>query len=217
MSKKVLVVAMGSLFAVLIYSGPVPAGYGWYGSGLNGTYLVQASGTAYFPYMEGYPPGASQNSQEVLHFTVAGTATFKGGTNTAVSLTLNLGGDSTYGGTTSYWPGNDVICYLNAPGDLFYTPGSGSTPAMLTITSTSYTADSCGAPNGLLVNSEVGKVIPFNFYPSLSGGLIVSNYTYATTGGATAPNYPNAFIDTSGSPATDFSVTGQLTHALSFP
>jgi hypothetical protein len=120
MLRKMLVVAIGGLFAVLIYSKPAPADAGY--SGLNGSFLVQASGTAYFPYMEGFPPGASTNSQEVLHFTMAGSATFKGGTNTAVNLTLNLGTVSTYENTTGYWDSNDVICYLNAPGDLITLP-----------------------------------------------------------------------------------------------
>lgn len=215
LKKKVLAVAISGLavvglFAVLAHSGSPPPS-------LTGSFLVQASGTAYFPYMEGYPTGSSPNDQEVLHFTMAGSATFWRGTATAVNLTLNLGTVSTYENTTSYWDSNDVICYFNAPGDLIYTPAKGTTPAMLTVTSTSYTLDTCGSPDGQHVNSEVGKVIPFNFYPNLTGGIIVSNYTYATTGGTTSPNYPNAFIDTSGSPATDFSATGQLTQALSFP
>jgi hypothetical protein len=211
MLKKMLAMTTGGLFAVLIYSGAARATPAY---GLNGSFLVQASGTTYFPYIGDAPAGVSPNTQQVQHFTLAGSATFVNGKNTAVNLTLNLGGDSVYENTSSFWSqsGNDVICSLTVPGDLHYAAGSGNTPATLTVTS-QVGSDTCGQPSGEGVNSEVGKVIPFNFYPNVTGGVIVSNYTYVTTGGGLLGpgNYPNGFIDSYGNPAYDFSVTGQLT------
>ncbi|HUN58794.1 MAG TPA: hypothetical protein VMU41_11810 [Candidatus Binataceae bacterium] len=219
MLKKMLGVAVGGLAAVLIGFGLAQAGPSAPAS-FNGNYLVQASGTVYYPYIGDAPQGVSANTQQAQHFSMAGSASFMNGNNTAVNLTLNLGGASVYEGTSSFWSqsGNDVICYLTTPGDLVYTPGSGTTPAMLTVTSVGGN-DTCGQPSGEGVNSEVGKVIPFNFYPyslPTTGGLIVSNYTHITTGGGSLPpgSYPNAFIDSYGNPAYDYSVTGQLTPAL---
>ena len=81
---------------------------------------------------------------------MAGSASFSRGNNTAVNLTLNLGGEDDYSSEGEY---NELICYLTLPGDLFYTPGSGSTPAKLTVT---YQAgDTCGNPNGVS-NTGVG-------------------------------------------------------------
>jgi hypothetical protein len=66
----------------------------------------------------------------------------------------------------------------------------------------------------------LGKWIPFNFYPSgPQGGIIVSNYDYLTTGGASSANYPKGWIDsgsyygggTGSHVAYGFSVIGQLT------
>lgn len=203
------------LFAVLAYSGPAWSGPTTKAPTLDGSYLVRASGTAYFPYIGDPPTGIGSNPQQAVHFTMAGSATFKNGVNTAVNLTLNLGGLSTYEGTSSFWSysGNDVVCYFTTPGDLVYTPPSASTTppntAMLTVKPTVDTG--CGQPSGEHVNSEKGKVIPFNFYPDESGGVIVSNYTYTTAGGTTPGNYPNGFIDAYGNTAYDFSATGKLT------
>jgi len=129
-----------------------------------------------------------------------------------VNLTLNLGGLTTYQGTTFSFDGNDVICYLNTAGDLIYIPGK---PATLTVTSN--TGDTCMGPSGSQIGilSEVGKVIPFNFYPTLTGGVMVTNYTYVTTTSSSNTPvvglYPNAFNDAYGDPATDFSAIGRLT------
>jgi hypothetical protein len=228
MLKKMSAVAISGLFAVLAYSGPARATL----FGLTGTFLVQASGTAYFapPFVNGV---AQNGVTEVLHFTMAGTATFLNGSNTAANLTLNLGGEDDYSTQGEY---NPLICYLTQPGDLFYTAGSGSTPATLTVT---YNAgDTCGGPNGVsntgLGNggiSEANKWIPFNFYPNsplpATGGAIVSNYTYLTSGGSsTSPaSYPHGWIDsgstfgggTGSHVAYGFSVTGQLTPLVAFP
>ncbi len=110
---------------------------------LNGSYAVQASGTAYF-----YT--ATNGQTEVLHYTMAGSAIFADSRNIGVNLTLNLGGEDDYSSFGDY---NELICYLTVPGDLFYTPSSGSTPALLTVT---YQAgDTCGNPNGVS-NTGVG-------------------------------------------------------------
>ncbi len=182
---------------------------------LNGSYAVQASGTAYF-----YT--ATNGQTEVLHYTMAGSAIFADSRNIGVNLTLNLGGEDDYSSFGDY---NELICYLTVPGDLFYTPSSGSTPALLTVTY--HNGDQCGNPAGVAASgigpgnggvSELGKLIPFNFYPSANGGVIVSNYTYLTTGGTLSANYPKGWID-SGSYGTGshvaygFSATGQLTLA----
>ncbi len=232
--KKMLAVATSGLFAVglfavLIYSGRARATPTPPPQNLTGSFVVQAGGTAYFTN-----PTNVYGMTEVLHFTMAGSATFdRHGNNSAVNLTLNLGGEDDYSSAGGY---NELICYLTQPGDLFYTAGSGSTPATLTVT---YQAgDTCGNPNGLGNTglgsgnggvSELGNLIPFNFYPSLTGGLIVSNYTSYTNGGAGGNNYPHGWIDSgstyqsppngSGSHvAYGFSVTGQLTPAaLAFP
>jgi hypothetical protein len=210
------------LFAVQGYSGPVPTSP----PSLSGGFVVQASGTAHF-----YNPTDVYGSTEVLHFTIAGSASFSRGNNTAVNLTLNLGGEDDYSSEGEY---NELICYLTQPGDLFYTAGSGSTPAKLTVT---YQAgDTCGNPNGVSNTgigtgnggvSEAGNWIPFNFYPSSTGGLIVSNYTYLTSGGTVSASYPHGWVDSGsfGSPpngtgshvAYGFSVTGQLTPTFTRP
>ena len=210
MLKKMLAVVIGGLFAALIYSGPAQA------AALSGRFIVQASGTAYFPAVGNPPNGTpAYYQQEVLHFTMAGSATFVNGNNTAVDLTLNLGGVTAYENTPSFWAysGNDVICHFTHPGDLSYTAGTGSTPAMLTVKTAFYTG--CMQPSGLTAISEQYKVIPFNYYPysaaAAAGGVIVSNYTYATAGGTTPFNYPNAFIDAFGDAAYDFSAIGQVT------
>jgi hypothetical protein len=225
MLKKMLAVAIGGLFAVLIYSGRARA-TGLPPFNLNGSFVVQAGGTAYF-----YNPTGTYGATEVLHFTMAGSASFSRGNNTAVNLTLNLGGEDDSSSSGEY---NELICYLTQPGDLFYTAGSGSTPATLTVT---YQAgDTCGNPNGVSNTgigsgnggvSEAGNWIPFNFYPSLTGGLIVSNYTYLTSGGTVSATYPHGWIDSGsfGSPpngtgshvAYGFSVTGQLTPTFTLP
>jgi len=186
---------------------------------LNGSYVVQASGTASF-----YT--ATFGATEVLHFTMAGSATFSQGTNTAVNLTLNLGGEDDNSTQGEY---NELVCYLTVPGDLFYTPGSVGTPAMLTVTYQG--GDKCGNPAGVSNTgigdggvSEAGNLIPFNFYPTPPGGLIVSNYTYLTNGATvgTCPAgacYPHGWIDsgstygggTGSHVVYAFSVTGQLT------
>jgi len=182
---------------------------------LNGTYAVQASGTAYFYTV-------TNGSTEVLHYTMGGTATFANTTNIGVNITLNFGGEDDNSTQGEY---DELICYLTEPGDLFYTANSGSRPAMLTVTY--HDGDQCGNPAGVPASgigpgnggvSELGKWIPFNFYPSSpQGGLIISNYTYLTTGGTTIATYPKGWID-SGSYGTGshvaygFSVTGQLTH-----
>src|SRR5271156_2649404 len=146
MLKKMLTVTMSGLFVVLIYSGQARAH-----SGFSGSFLVQASGTAYFPYIGSFPTGVSPNVQQVLHFTMAGSATFKNGTNTAVNLTLNLGGVSSYENSTSFWAasGNDVVCHFVTAGDLTYNPPAGTTPAMLIVSPGAYNAnDYCGQPSG---------------------------------------------------------------------
>jgi hypothetical protein len=160
---------------------------------LNGSYVVQASGTAYFYTV-------TNGSTEVLHYTMGGTASFANSTNIGANITLNLGGEDDNSSQGEY---NELICYLNQPGDLFYTANTGSTPAMLTVTY--HNGDQCGNPAGINNSgigagnggvSELGKWIPFNFYPSSSkGGVIVSNYDYLTTGGASSANYPKGWID----------------------
>jgi hypothetical protein len=220
MSKKLLATTIGGLLAVLFGFGPAQAMPGY--NNLNGSFVLQASGTAYF-----YNPTGVYGATEVLHFAMAGSVSFAGAKSTSVNLTLNLGGEDDSSSAGEY---NELICYLTQPGDLFYTAGSGSTPATLTVT---YQAgDTCGNPSGVnntgigLGNggvSEAGNLIPFNFYPSSTGGLIVSNYTYITNGGGSLgpANYPHDWIDSGsfGSPpngtgshvAYGFSVTGQLT------
>jgi hypothetical protein len=218
MVKKMLIVMMSGLFAVLIYSGQARA----HNSGFSGSFLVQASGTAYFPYIGSYPTGVSPNVQQVLHFTMAGSATFNKGTNTAVNLTLNLGGVSSYEDSTSFWAasGNDVICHFVTAGDLTYNAPSGTTPAMLIVSPGAYNAnDYCAQPSGFgagptYVVGEWGKVIPFNYYPSSlmgTAGLIISNYSCATAGGPCPSGYANGFTDSFGDTAIDFSATGQVT------
>lgn len=183
----------------------------------NGNYVVQASGTAYFFTM-------TNGSTEVLHYTMAGSASFTNGTNRAVNLTLNLGGEDDNSSQGEY---NELVCYLTVPGDLFYNSGGGNGPATLTVTY--HNGDMCGNPAGINNTgigpgnggvSELGNWIPFNYYPSSStGGLIVSNYTYLTSGGTSFGNYPHGWIDSgsifgggSGSHvAYGFSATGQLT------
>jgi hypothetical protein len=184
---------------------------------MNGSYVVQASGTAYF-----YT--TTNGTTEVLHYTMGGSASFADGKNTGVNLTLNLGGEDDNSSQGEY---NELICYLTVPGDLFYTASSGSTPGTLTVTYQN--GDRCGNPAGINNTgigpgnggvSELGKWIPFNFYPSGSkGGIIVSNYDYLTTGGTSSANYPKGWIDsgsyygdgTGSHVAYGFSVTGQLT------
>lgn len=184
---------------------------------LNGAYVVQASGTAYFYTV-------ANGSTEVLHYTMGGTASFADTKNIGVNITLNLGGEDDNSTQGEY---NELVCYLTEPGDLFYTANSGGTPAMLTVTY--HNGDQCGNPAGInntgigLGNggvSELGKWIPFNFYPSSAkGGVIVSNYSYLTTGGTSSANYPKGWIDSGSSygggtgshVAYGFSVTGQLT------
>src|ERR1700677_3157904 len=78
---------------------------------LNGAYVVQASGTAYFFT-------ATNGTTEVLHYTMGGTATFADTKNIAVNLTLNLGGEDDNSSQGEY---NELICHLTVPGDLFYT------------------------------------------------------------------------------------------------
>ncbi|HTC89832.1 MAG TPA: hypothetical protein VK686_16105 [Bryobacteraceae bacterium] len=188
---------------------------------LNGNYVVQASGTTYF-----YT--TTNGSTEVLHYTMGGTATFADNANTSVNLTVNLGGEDDNSSQGEY---NELICYLSQRGDLFYTAPSGSAPAMLTVTY--HNGDQCGNPAGINNSgigpgnggvSELGNWIPFNFYPSSSkGGVIVSNYSYLTTGGASSANYPKGWIDsgsyygggTGSHVAYGFSVTGQLTSITS--
>ncbi len=219
MLKKMLAVAISGFFAVLAYSGPARATSP---CNLNGSFVVQASGTAYFPAVGDPPNGTpAYYQQEVLHFTMAGSATFVNGANTAVDLTLNLGGVTAYEDTMSFWSysGNDVICHFTHPGDLSCTAATSSTPAMLTVKTAFYTG--CMQPSGLTNVSEQYKVIPFNFYPTQSStvpaGVIVSNYTYATAGGTSAFNYPNAFIDAFGNAAYDFSAIGQVTPTFTVP
>ena len=206
----------------------VPPAHASNPAGLDGSFVVQASGTAYF-----YTPTGTTGTTEVLHYTMAGSATFSKDKNTAVNLTLNLGGEDDYSSQGEY---DELICYLTAPGDLFYTPGSGSTPAMLTVTYQS--GDTCGNPAGIgntgigpgnggvsESNNGLGKQIPFNFYPTFpKGGLIISNYTYLTLGGNVGGSYPNAWSDSGSSyagvpnayshPIYGMSVTGQLTPAV---
>jgi hypothetical protein len=188
---------------------------------LNGSYVVQASGTAYFYTV-------TNGSTEVLHYTMGGTASFADSTNIGAHLTLNLGGEDDNSSQGEY---NELICYLTAPGDLFYTAPTATAPAMLTVTY--HNGDQCGNPAGINNSgigpgnggvSEFGKWIPFNFYPSSSkGGVIVSNYDYLTTGGASSANYPKGWIDSGSSfgggtgshVAYGFSVTGQLTSVAS--
>ena len=55
---------------------------------LNGSFVVQAGGTAYF-----YNSSGVFGATEVLHFTMAGSASFSHGSNTAFNITLNLGGE----------------------------------------------------------------------------------------------------------------------------
>jgi hypothetical protein len=226
MFKKILLAASGlfavAAFAVQAYSGTLPVLV----PGFTGSYVVQANGTGYF-----YNPTGTYGQTEVLHFAVAGSATFKNGKNTAVNLTLNLGGEDDYSSAGEY---NELICYLTQPGDLFYTAGSGNTPALLTITYQN--GDTCGNPDGVGNTgvgpgnggvSEYGNLIPFNFYPNWNGGVIVSNYTYLTNGGTVSPSYPHGWIDSGsyGTPpngtgshvAYGFSVTGQLTPTSIFP
>ena len=225
--KRILLIAVSTVVIVAVISVVpgmkrmvVPAhasGVYW----LNGSFVVQSSGTAYF-----YTALGNNGTTEVLHFTMAGTATFNYGTNTAVNLTLNLGGEDDNSSQGEY---NELICYLTVPGDLIYTPASGSTPAMLTVTYQN--GDTCGNPAGInntgigLGNggvSELGKQIAFNFYPTSNGGVIISNYTYLTTGGAVGGNYPKGWIDsgsyygggTGSHVVYGLSVTGQLTPAL---
>jgi hypothetical protein len=225
MFRKMLAVAISSVFAVLIYSGAARATLV---HGLNGNFLVQTSGTAYF-----FNPTGVFGATEVLHFTMTGSVSFAGGNNTAANLTLNLGGESDSSSAGEY---NELICYLTQPGDLFYTAGSGNTPATLTVTY--QTGDTCGNPSGVNNTgigpgnggvSEAGNLIPFNFYPNSVGGVLISNYTYITNGGgALGPaNYPHGWIDSGafGTPpngtgshvAYGFSVTGQLTPVLTLP
>lgn len=206
MLKKLLPVTISGLFAVLIYCGPARA------SSLGGNFVVQASGTAYF-----FTSGG-QGSTEVLHFAMAGSASFINGKNTAVNITLNLGGEDD-NSTDAAHDTNELICYLTQPGDLFYTAGTSGTPAMLTITY--QTGDNCAGPNGLPVGGvyEGGDIIPFNFYPygpTMTGGVIVGNYTYITNGGLSLgiANYPHGWKD-AGYPDSHvmygLSATGQLT------
>ena len=191
---------------------------------LNGNVVVQASGTVFF-----YTPAGANGTTEVLHVTMAGSAYFVEGTNTATNLILNLGGEDDYSSDGEY---NELICYLTQPGDLFYTPiASNGAPAMLTVTY--HNGDKCGNPAGISNSgigpgnggvSEMGKVIPFNFYPTAPGGgtngpggVIISNYDYLTTGGTISGNYPNGWNDGGSSFASGthvaygFSVTGQVT------
>lgn len=134
---------------------------------LNGGYVVQASGTAYF-----YT--TANGTTEVLHYTMGGTASFANSTNTSTNITLNLGGEDDNSTQGEY---NELICYLTEPGDLFYTSASGGTPATLTVTY--HNGDQCGNPAGINNSgigagnggvSELGKLIPFNFYPSSPKG-----------------------------------------------
>jgi len=185
---------------------------------LTGSYVVQASGTVYF-----YT--AVNGTTEVLHYTMAGSASFANGYNSATNITLNLGGEDDNSSQGEY---NELICYLTQPGDLFYTSSYGGTPAMLTVTY--HNGDKCGNPAGINNTgigpgnggvSELGNIIPFNFYPSGPGGVIVSNYDYLTTGGGSLgpANYPHGWIDsgstygggTGSHVAYGFSVTGSLT------
>jgi len=225
MLKKMLAVAIGGLFAVPIYFGPARAMQ----PELTGSFLVQASGTAYFFTCQ--TPSTScggngmiygQGTTEVLHFTMAGTATFKDGTNSAVNVTLNLGGEDD-NSTNAASDSNELICYLTQPGDLFYTAATGSTPAMLTVTYNynSGNGDKCIGPNNLPTGGvyEQGDVIPFNFYPiswfPVTGGVIISNYTLATTGnGGNAwkdGGYPDSHV------IAGMSATGQLTPTFPSP
>ncbi|HTY55843.1 MAG TPA: hypothetical protein VMB26_11605 [Candidatus Binataceae bacterium] len=221
MFKKVLMLAIsGGLFTVLTYCGAARA------AGLGGNYVVQASGTAYFFTCQSSDvsctsyPLFGQGTTEVLHFTMAGSASFVNGKNTAVNLTLNLGGEDD-NSTQAQNDTNELICYLNQPGDLFYTPAAGNSPAMLTVTYqyNNGKGDKCIGPNGLPVGGvyEQGDVLPFNFYPygpATSGGVLISNYTYLTTGGTNIGSNPNGWKD-GGYPdshvVTGLSVSGQLT------
>jgi hypothetical protein len=184
---------------------------------LNGSFAVQANGTVYFYTV-------TNGTTEVLHYTMGGTASFANTRNIGVNLTLNFGGEDDNSSQGEY---NELICYLTVPGDLFYTASSGSTPAMLTVTYQN--GDKCGNPAGINNTgigpgnggvSELGNWIPFNFYAtSAQGGVIVSNYSYLTSGGAISANYPHGWIDSGSSygggtgshVAYGFSVTGQLT------
>jgi hypothetical protein len=211
--KKMLVVAISGLLAVLIYSGPARAARP--APNLTGSFLVQASGTAYF--YTSPQTSAGQGTTEVLHFTMAGSATFVNGSNSAVNLTLNLGGGDD-NSTDAVNDTNELICYLTQPGDLFSTAGTGSTPPMLTVTYND--GDTCAGPNGLPTGGvyEGGDIIPFNFYPysPTTGGVIVGNYTYITNGGLSlgVANYPHGWKD-GGYPNSHvmygLSATGQVT------
>ena len=187
-------------------------------TGLNGTFVVQASGTAYFnPYQSDQPVLGT----EVLHFTMAGVATYSNGSNTAANLTLNLGGEDDASSNAGY---NELICYLTEPGDLFYTAGSATAPATLTVTY--HAGDQCGNPNGLGNTgigpnggggvSEAGKTITFNLYPGTSpAGVIVSNYTSYTSGSSGGNNYAQGWIDSGAygegsNVAYGFSVVGNI-------
>jgi hypothetical protein len=232
MLKKTLAMAIsGYLFAVLIYSGPARATPPY---NLTGSFVVQASGTAYFFTCQTASTSCStyplfgQGTTEVLHFTMAGSATFINGSNSAVNLTLNLGGEDD-NSTDAANDVNELICYLTQPGDLFYTAGTSAAPPMLTVTY--HSGDTCIGPNGLPTGgvSEAGDIIPFNFYPYLplpaspypapaTGGVIVSNYTYlTTTPSGTTPvigSNPQGWKD-GGYPDSDVisgvSATGQVT------
>jgi hypothetical protein len=216
MLKKMLSVAISGCLAVLACSGAARAGT------FTGTFLVQAGGTAHFFTCQSSDvscaayPLYGQGTTEVLHFTMAGSATFKNGTNTAVNLTLNLGGEDD-NSTNAASDSNELICYLTQPGDLFYTAATGSTPAMLTVTyQYNYgKGDSCIGPNGLPTGGvyEQGDVIPFNFYPNSlipgTAGVIISNYTLATTGngsnGWKDGGYPDSHV------ISGMSANGQVT------
>jgi hypothetical protein len=189
MLKKISALVVGGLFAALTYSGAARA------AGLSGNFVVQASGTAYF--YTSPQTTAGQGTTEVLHFSMAGAVSYSNGKNTAANLTLNLGGGDD-NSTDAINDTNELTCYLTQPGDLFYTAGTGSTPAMLTVTYQN--GDNCAGPNGLPTGGvyEGGDIIPFNFYslsPSTSGGVIVSNYTYLTNGGTVIANYPHGWKD----------------------
>jgi hypothetical protein len=226
MLKQMWAVAIGGLFAVLNYFGPARATPHL---DLTGSFLVQASGTAYFFTCQtastscgGNATIYGQGTTEVLHFTMAGSATFKEGTNSAVNLTLNLGGEDD-NSTNAASDSNELVCYLTQPGDLFYTAAAGSTPAMLTVTYqyNSGNGDKCIGPNNLPTGGvyEQGDVIPFNFYPissdpqnhwpSVTGGVIISNYILSTTGNGGSAwkdgGYPDSHV------IAGMSATGQLT------
>jgi hypothetical protein len=233
MLKNMWAVAITGLLTVLAYSGPARAA-----SPLTGSFLVQASGTAYFFTCQTPPtptnescadviPGSpnyssGQGTTEVLHFTMAGSATFANGLNTSVNLTLNLGGEDD-NSTNAASDSNELICYLTQPGDLIYTAATGSTPAMLTVTYNynNGNGDTCNGPNNLPSGGvyEQGDVIPFNFYPSSnlpsSGGVIISNYSLSTTGGGANGwkdgGYPDSHV------IVGMSATGQVTPTTTSP